>query len=116
MSDYDNFVTDQYGTKYFLKSTNTCNSLWINNHIEPGGFIQFMDLNYYEEMMINLHIGLNGQPTRKIRIPTFYNKNKKTKEYCITEEYLRQLIGNFVAQDKQLSVKKKIKKISKDFT
>lgn len=66
-------------------------------------------------MRINLHICPNGQPTRVLCFPVFKNGCTKRTEFGITEEYFRLLIGSFIAQDKNITVKKKIRKINKEF-
>lgn len=115
MADYPQIVTDQYKNDYYLKSSNTKDGGWLGNKW-TGGLIKFMELNYCGfSMRIYLHICLNGQSTRYMDVPKYRNEKIKKTEYGITEDYLRQLIGNFIAQDKALTLKKKVRKMSKDF-
>lgn len=114
MSEYPQMISDQYKNVWHMKSVNTKNAHWIDNR-RVDGVIMFMRINSSYDMRINLHICPNGQPTRTMSVPIFKNGFTKKTEYGITEEYLRILVGSFIAQDKNISVKKKIKKLDKEF-
>jgi len=114
MSEYPQMVSDRYKNDWFMKSVNTSDARWLDNkRIE--GIIQFMRINSNYDMRINLHICPNGNPTRVLNVPIFKNGFTKKTEFGITEEYFRILIGSFIAQDKNITVKKKIRKINKEF-
>lgn len=114
MAEYPQMVSDRYKNDWFMKSVNTTDVRWIDNK-RIDGIIQFMRINSNYDMRINLHICPNGQPTRVLCVPVFKNGFTKRTEFGITEEYFRILIGSFIAQDKNITVKKKIRKINKEF-
>ena len=114
MTEYPQMVSDRYKNEWYMKSVNTNDARWIDNK-RIDGIIQFMRINSQYDMRINLHICPNGQPTRVLCVPVFKNGATKRTEFGITEEYFRILIGSFIAQDKNITVKKKIRKINKEF-